>query len=164
MPEIARPAGSEEMLRLVFDGYRELEAALARVPADGWAAARGADGWSPKEQLGHVTFWESVLLWRADPGRVPEGPRDVPWGDTDGVNARLREWLASQEEAAVRARAAEVHGEVLALVGGIGDAKMDEVPANAIGDDRPWWRVVAGETWTHYPEHVAMLAEAYPPA
>ena len=162
MPETARPVDTEEMLRLVSEGYRELEAALARVPADGWDARAGDDGWSPKEQLGHVTFWETVLLWRVNPGRWPEGPRDVPWGDTDGVNARLREWLAEQEVGAVRSRAAEVHKEVLAAVALIDERRMDEVPENAIGDDRPWWRIVAGETWTHYPEHVAMLEAAHP--
>jgi hypothetical protein len=161
MPATDRPRDAEEMRRLVTDGYAALEAVLARVHASVWETAAG-EAWSPKEQLGHVTFWESVVLWRADLSRALAGPAELPFGDTDAVNAAVRSWLAPQSPAEVRRRAAEVHAEIVALLAGLVDSQLDDVPANPIGDERPWWRVTAGETWTHYPEHVAMLQAAFP--
>lgn len=159
--ELERPFDAAEMLALVRDGYEALLRALARVPQDEWD--RGAGGsWSPKEQLGHITFWETILLWRTDSSVEPAGPRDLPWGDVDGVNARVREWLGPQPVAEVRRRAAEVHDLVLGVVAAVDDGEMDNVRENLIGDESPWWRVVGVDTWDHYPEHVRMLEEAFP--
>src|SRR5579871_2816451 len=160
MPELERPRDAAEMLALVRDGYQALLTALARVPEDAWDKSTG-ESWSPKEQLGHVTFWETILLWRADSSVEPAGPRDLPWGDVDGVYAKLREWLAPQPVEEVRRRAADVHDRVLGVVAAVEDGGLDDVRENLIGDESPWWRVVGVETWDHYPEHVRMLEEAY---
>jgi hypothetical protein len=44
-----------------------LEAAFSRIPQDKWDTPTGADRFSPREVIHHMTFWEPVARWRVVP-------------------------------------------------------------------------------------------------
>jgi DinB family protein len=161
--ENQRPADMGALRRRVDDEYERLQAALARVPDDRWDEPLLEGGWTVKEDLDHVTFWDSTLLWRFQSPVPLPWPEDLPFGDTAAVNERLREFTRPYPVAAVRERAAHMHGEVVALLKTLPDSLLDEV---APGDawNRPYWEIIAAETCTHYPEHIQMIERVFPPA
>ena len=54
----------EELLAQIFTAREELEATLARVPERQMGAPILHDGWSVKDTLGHLGFWEELAIAR----------------------------------------------------------------------------------------------------
>ena len=159
MAEIKRPKDAQEMRALVEGSYERLREAMSRIPEGRWDEPALPGGWSLKEDLDHVALWEGALLHHVDPAVELDGPVDLPWGDTDAVNEKFREWTRSQSVASVKERADRTHAGMRALLLTIDDARMDET---VTGGNKQWWRAVADETWDHYPEHFQMLEAAFP--
>src|SRR5439155_23555558 len=109
----------------------------------------------------HVTFWESVVVWRLRPDVQQPWPDDLPFGDVSAVNDRLRDFARGFSVAEVKERAAHCHALVGSVLAEIEESKLDEVPAGD-RDERPNWEIIAADTCTHYPEHTAMIERVFP--
>ena len=128
-----------EVLQLIRDGRAALEKALAKVPEDD----------ATKLVLAHVLHWEQVMVVRLGGVGPPIGR--VP-GGVDAVNAAVVAYHSARPYGDVRREFDAVHRDLVRRV----EAHSDD----QINEDRygqPVWRHVAGETWDHYPEHVAQL-------
>jgi hypothetical protein len=128
-----------EVLRLVREGRATLDAALVGVPEDD----------ATKAMLAHVLHWEQVMVQRLGGTSPPVG-----WqGETDRTNAAVAAHHSSRPFADVRREFDAVHRDLLRRVEALSDDELNRElrPGESV------WRKVAGETWDHYPEHVAQL-------
>jgi hypothetical protein len=128
-----------EVVKLVRDGRAKLAAAMKGVPEDD----------ATKLMLAHVLHWEQVMVARLGGVGPPIGR--IP-GGTDAINAAVAAYHASRPFADVKREFDTVHRDLLRRV----EALSDDEVNRPLGDEAVWQNV-AGETWGHYPEHVAQL-------
>src|SRR6476661_1266951 len=106
--------------------HAELEAALARIPDARMGEPHFEGGWSAKDLLAHITFWERRTL-----GRIQATLRDEPLpaffsGNLDEVNAQA--FAASRDRllAEVRADFDRTFQDVLAQVEALGEDDLSD--------------------------------------
>lgn len=138
---------------------QQFEAILARFDDDQMAIAHDPDGWSVKDMLAHITYWESFALTRlqqATHGRTPELFGHADDEQIDAVNQAALEAGRAKPLDQVKAEFAQVHADLLAAI--------EAIPA---AEDDPWWslwpephtpkRLIFYNTYDHYDEHLADL-------
>lgn len=148
------------LLRAMRETHAQLEAAVAALDdAALLAPAPGMDGWTRKDVLAHVEWWNEHSV------RVVEGVRTgldpyqasgEAW-DIDAHNARVLAHNRSRSAADVRRGEADTFRRLLAAVE---DTTED---ALLVKDPVPWLDgtlagVVADDSSAHYPEHLPHLA------
>jgi Mycothiol maleylpyruvate isomerase N-terminal domain len=148
------------LLREMRETHAKLESAIAGLDdARLLAPAPGMDGWTRKDVLAHVEWWNEHSI------RVIEGVRtgvdpDPDTGEAwtiDAHNARVLEQNRSRSAADVRRGEAEAFQRLLTAVEAMPEdalLAMDPVPwlSGTLAD------AVAGDSTLHYPEHVPHLA------
>ena len=144
----------DEVLRLVRDGRGELEAALARIPDERIEEPLLDGGWSAKDLMGHVAHWEMAFL-----SNLGEPPPPVPdQGGEEATNRAVCEHHRTRPLLDVRREFEDTHRRLVERVSQFDD---DGLNAQPVPDhDTVLWQYVAGETWEHYPAHVAQLEQA----
>jgi hypothetical protein len=130
---------ASEVLKLVRDGRAKLDAAMKGVPEDD----------ATKLMLAHVLHWEQVMVARLGGIGPPIGR--IP-GGTDAINAAVAAYHSARPFADMRRELDTVHQDLLRRIEALSDDEMNR----PMGGE-PVWRNIAGETWDHYPEHVAQL-------
>lgn len=145
----------------IEEGWRQFRGAVGSLSAEQFDQAT-ASGWTVKQMLAHVAFWEEtvlnrvpVLLGREEPP-VEDwyGGADLgvagDWPHFDVHNAREAAWAVGQPAERILGRLDRAHARVTALAAGLDD----EQAANA-----EIWEKVTGETCGHYPEHLQELQQ-----
>jgi uncharacterized damage-inducible protein DinB len=144
----------EQVLRLVRDGRAELEDALARLPDARLEEPLLEGGWSAKDLMAHVSHWELAFL--SNVGEPP--PPIADQGSTDATNDAVYRHHHARPLADVREEFEAVHRRLVERVSTFSDDELNAQPV--IGKEAVVWQYIAGETWNHYPEHVAQLQRA----
>jgi uncharacterized protein (TIGR03083 family) len=151
---VAERKTRDEVLRLVREGRERLEAALARLPADRLERPGVAGGdWSARDLMAHVAYWEARMLDRLG----VETAVPMQRGTVDEVNRAVYERSRARRLDEVRAEFDDVHRLLRERVAALSDDELNRVPPGRDGHPELLWQYVAGETWDHYPEHVAVL-------
>jgi hypothetical protein len=145
----------EKVLDKITSGRKAFEQTLARVPEQDMEAPVLHDGWSVKDVLGHLGFWEGLtasrfILLRA--GGMPE-----PFGDMDAVNARVLADTRRLSLEEVRRDERESYGELLGLVQSASPDELVKPGYFAWANEHPFVNWIAGDTWEHYEEHLPEL-------
>jgi hypothetical protein len=157
----------------MIDGYDELTRAgiLEAIRRD-WAAWQnlvervgprldepGVEGdWSVKDIVAHIGAYERLLL-RALGGNAreyPEPPAEVDMADMDQRNAWFHTVDRSRTVDEVLAEADDVHQRLVAAIEARSDHDLHELRIYP-WSDRPLWRVIVGETFDHYGQHLEPL-------
>lgn len=99
----------------------------------------GGGEWSAKDLMGHLAFWEELAIeaidaWRD--GRIPRAEAIFSGDDVDAANAQNFSRTAAQSLDEVRARAAEAHERILALIASLSDDEWASKPAYETGRRR----------------------------
>lgn len=159
------PRDLDELMARIEQGWSELQGAITgRSEAE--LTAPGPEGWSVKEHLAHVTFWERLLLESYLGGRpVPEVAEmdEAALRDMNAMNALTAERSRAQSLQEVMADSRALH-EALA-------AKLRSQPFEAWmrprhaddPDERPLMLWIAGNTYGHYAEHTEWIRELLEP-
>jgi len=161
---MAELTNTAELLDLIHRDRAELEACLARVPADKLTAPVLAGGWSVKDMLAHIIFWEQralLILANARAGqKTPlswESEEDIEQA-INRVNEAARQASQAQSLEDVLVRFAASYQEMLTTIEAtpedylfISDDFWDVAGGNVV-------ELIASNTYEHYPEHAAMLA------
>jgi len=118
-------------------------------------------GWSAKEMLAHVAFWEEAPIgyvtlalrgqelpggWRFGSGYYPEGA----WPGADEHNAREAAWARDQTPEAVLARWDAAHEKLVEFLASVTDEEAQGYPAYFSGE-------IPGHFANHLPELQALL-------
>ena len=148
------------MLQQISSGRAELDSLFAT------SSPTSAGAWTLKDQMAHIATWErSALALLNGEGRMAHVglERDAyrTLGE-DGVNEHIRATFADGSEADVRAYYDEIHAALLARLKGMSDDDLQlpyshYQPNDPPHNPRPVWHWLAGNTYKHYREHVAIM-------
>jgi uncharacterized protein (TIGR03083 family) len=106
-------------------------------------------GWSVKDVLGHIAYWEEYCL-----SRMHGAGASVSGGDVDRINA---EQVAARHDLPpeqVRADLERIHAELLNAIHDLSPDQLEE------GTAPGGW--IAANTWEHYDEHRDQIARILP--
>jgi hypothetical protein len=131
---------ARRIIELVEASHRPLQEAALRLGLERLEETTRA-GWSAKEMLAHVAFWEEAPIgfvttairgqdlsdapdapWRFGSGYVPEGD----WPRADVHNRREAEWARSQTPASVMARWERAHANLVAFLATVTDEEAEK--------------------------------------
>jgi DinB family protein len=141
-------AGVADLMRAE---HARLEALLAGV-SDGEIVRQGAFGeWSVKDMLAHITFWEQRLIAYLNGARESLiQPGEDEQIAIDRINAGVLAANRDRPLAEVRATFDESYQQTLRLVESFSGEDLA---------DEEFFGLVAGDTFEHYREHIAMLQD-----
>ena len=149
-------AGLVDGMEAAWRGFRATVTDLGPAELD----RATTSGWTAKEMLGHVAFWEEtvepVIVSMFRGGALPEEwafgsgyiHPDGPWPPTDTHNAREAAWARSRPPQEVVARLDAAHARALQIVRSLTDDELQD----------PRYRRYLGSTAAHYDEHREELA------
>jgi len=149
----------QTMLRQVREGFAALEALLAEFDDAQMAVSHSPDGWSVKDVMAHIAFWEDHVLARLKEAARGERPHLLGGISEEEVNRINRETLSRSrgrplEE--VKAEFQRVHRELINEIKTIPESQDDAWWALWPEIDIPW-RLIQSDTCYHYEEHMATL-------
>ncbi len=152
-----QPQTKAELMPLIEREWTALEEAIGRL-SEAQMTWPDAGGWSPKDNLAHITAWERVMLRYHLQGRPFEDAAGVDEGTAaalgeDGLNAMFFERNKDRTPAEVLADFRQTHREVLAALEGLSDADLAKPRYADDPEARPVMNWVTGNTYEHYAEH-----------
>lgn len=145
-----------ELIEKVHAGRREWDALIASVPPERLLEPVWADGWSVKDIVGHVGFYEN---WAAGFIRTERWADDDPLlhhPDTDTRNDAYYERNKHRLLEDVYAEEAEIHRGMLAALAALSEEDFRNREQNgtpAAEDTRPISQIVLMNTSQHWAEH-----------
>ena len=152
---------TEALLARVDAAWQPLRLAVAALAPDQLEVKTDA-GWSVKEMLAHVAFWEETVLNRLPQLLGRHAPDLSDWYGGEGLNLsadwphydvhnrREAEWAETQTIERVLSRLDTSHARVTSLLATLTDEQV------AVQDI---WEKVAAETFEHYADHMADLQQ-----
>ena len=123
---------------------------------------QGNGGWSIKDHVAHLSFWEQMLVRSYLGGEPPNtllGVTDDEFQrlDEDGINAAVQRQSHSQPAANVLAEAELMHGEVVEAIARVTWERLWQPVREGSSTLLGW--LIAGNTYGHYMEHANWLRE-----
>jgi hypothetical protein len=158
---------TQEMLLRLRETRDVFDSRVAEVPSAVFDAV--PDGWehSPKEVVAHVSAYEALIVERlreARAGRTTEFDRDHDgW---EAFNEVIWAEAADMDEVDVRAQAVFIFGDLLGEVAGLTEEELNEVAGimknidSAWLEDRTLAKMIAIDSYEHYPMHQDLLTAA----
>ena len=156
-----KSGGLAEQIALIELGWQRLRKAVERLGEGGMEAATPA-GWTVKEMVAHVAFWEETVnpvingMYRGREVPLEEwySGDDLalvsgePWPIADVHNAREAAWARARSSEEVLARWDRAHERLLAVARTITEeeARRDE-----------YFSKIGAATYDHYAEHLLEL-------
>ncbi len=153
---------AREVRDSVIGNRRALSDAIAQVPEERVSEPGLDGGWSVKDVMAHVAWWDLRMCQRVGlPAGLGAGAPE-PWpaesnqaGDAwaDDINRQVREHYAAAPLAEVRAFYQTEGEAVMSTLEGIDEEHLasGSVLEHAVG--RPVLEAIAVDTFEHYPEH-----------
>ncbi len=154
---VTPPTMKSDLLSRIADGYAAWAATIDAAPPRELTLPDLHGGWSIKDEVAHVTFWEERLVpivRAAINGEEPPYRSGV--GSTEKIEAMNAEVFAASRQRNLDDVLADMDRTHAALV-----QAVKILPEDALFDARrfPWTdgeplaAAVAGDTYEHYPEH-----------
>lgn len=137
-----------DLLAKISQGHRALREAIAALPAARWDEKLPA-GWTLKEMVGHLGYWESTIPAFVESLRSGGSPEDDDSPDAPNARAAAEARALSREE--VLRRWDDAHAEALEVARSLSGADLA---------DESFIRKFEGETYGHYPNHYSDLGAA----
>jgi uncharacterized protein (TIGR03083 family) len=147
----------QELLRLIRTERDALDALIISLPMEQLTAPSLSGGWSVKDILAHITWWEQQMLLKLRGVHMELRREDEDWEDTiERVNADVFEEFQARPLPDILTAYGRSYAEALAAVEALEETALAE---------QDLWNHVAGDTYEHYAEHAKDLrvALAAPP-
>jgi uncharacterized protein (TIGR03083 family) len=160
--EQTTPRTMTDLRRRVDRDWTRLNEAIGRL-SEAQVTAPGADGWSIKDHLAHLTAWErSVLgLLRGQPRHEVMGLDEATYeAGFDQANAVIQRRSQARPLDEVMADFQTTHAEVLTMLGDLTDADLlkpySYFQPNSSGEHsgEPVIGWIINNTYGHYQEHI----------
>jgi hypothetical protein len=141
------PTGKQELLNLIRAEHAALEASIAGLTYEQLSAPGATGGWSAKDVLAHVTWWELRTLEKVN-GQA--APFNQPGEDQETAVNRVNDtvYREHRDQSAAEIRAA-FDASFLRVTESLNGFSEEHLLANLEG--------IAQDTYGHYPEHTAAL-------
>ena len=157
----------DEVLAALLAARAEFDAKVAAIPHDRLDAVPPGREHSPKEIVAHVSAYEELIVERLRAARAGETTafdRDrVGW---EAFNERVWREARDTDAEVVLKRSARVFAEMLAQVGQLTDAELNEGAGIAAVIDPTWLgehtlaEILGIDSFEHYPMHSEALDAA----
>lgn len=150
----------DELLAAVEQGWREWQSFLALLTPRQMVDPGMANGWSVKDAIAHIAFYED---WVGTFIRTRTWPRARhPSLDTWDMDERNDAFFALNKDRDlddVLAESERVHGALVKAISALTDNKYHDRNLLGTPPDDEWSieKMVDGNTFRHYPEHIAMI-------
>ncbi len=147
-----------ELLEKVSASRREFESLLAQFSDEQMLQATLPGGWSAKDALAHIAWWERrahVVISAVIHSREPEYSLDE--SDVDNRNRQTYEENRLRPLAEVRQEEAEAYQALVALAEGLSDDDLSNPDKFAWTKGKPLSVLVEWNTFAHYDEHIPDL-------
>lgn len=144
-----------ELLEEIQTEWELLEVLLMELDEEQMLDTRAQNGWSVKDILAHITFWERLALDRLYAGRdgKPMQIELVGSWDVDGLNMQTYTENKDRPLDEVLADTQDIHSELMNVLEG-SEAGFIEGPLPFDwAQGTPVWRFVGENTSWHYKEH-----------
>ncbi len=148
------------MLKMVREGREALEKMLAKFDETQMGESHPPDGWSIKDTLAHITFWESYALERLRDAARGEKPRlygDLSDPELNRINQEALEAGRANTLDRVKDEFHRVHRELYAELEAMPEDQSSEWWTVWPELDVPW-KIIGYNTYDHYEEHLAELS------
>ncbi|MDQ6695345.1 MAG: ClbS/DfsB family four-helix bundle protein [Chloroflexota bacterium] len=151
------PRNKEELLERIRISHEELERAFARLAPERMDEPLLEGGWSPKDVLAHIAGWHRLTLARlkahADPDELARIESELFTGETDELNERLYKESRDLPIHDVRITYNNSYSDLMALLEEMPEDDLLLPNRSTLWNGEPLGRLVAGNTYLHYPEH-----------
>ena len=150
-----KPRNKAHLLALVREGWETWQALLVRVPRERMLEP-AMGGWTVKDIVAHITWGEREIT-PVLAERVLKGS-DLWSLPLHERNAAMVAESRSRALDAVLEEHVRVHAELVQALEGLAEEELfDPGRFSAMPADWEPWEMVAGNTYGHYPEHIAPL-------
>lgn len=156
------PADMAELLQRIETEWQELKDWFLTLSEE-QLTRPGRDGWSVKDHLAHLTFWEQMMV-RGHLNGEPEhailglSAEDAARVDSaDAINDLVYRRNRAQPASEVLAEAWRIHEETVTTIERQGFARLHQ---QREGYAYPLYAYVVGNTYEHYMEHAGWLHES----
>jgi len=149
------PFTKKTLLDAMTAGRREFDEVLARIAPDQMETPVLHDGWSVKDMLGHVGYWEAEIVARFATLRA--GGKPEPVTDLDSMNARALDDWRRLSVAETRKREREAYDGLLGIARDASTGELFDPGHFAEATQNPFALSIANNTWGHYAEHLPEL-------
>lgn len=155
---VTPPTMKSDLLYRIADGYAAWAATINASPPRELTLPDLHGGWSIKDEVAHVTFWEARVLAILHAALTVEDPPHRPGADSaEKIEALNAEVFAASQQHGLDDVLADLERTHAAFV-----RAVEELPDDALFDPHrfPWaggeplMAVIAGDTYEHYPEHI----------
>ena len=148
MSTTIRGISRDELAAKMTGARRAMREAIGALPPERWDEELPA-GWTLKEMVGHLAYWESTIPAFVDSLRKGTPPDDGD--DVDAQNARVAAEARGLSREDVLRRWDDAHSEALEVARDLTDAELA---------DDTFMKKFEGETYGHYPDHYGDLGAA----
>ncbi len=156
---MSEPFGKQALLDRIREAHTQLVETVDQVKPAQLSEPSLADGWSVKDVLVHITWWEQHMIravqraLRGEPPQHFKHPDETIEQAIDRVNAEVFAANRDRLVADILMDRQRSFTNVLAMIDELGDDDaIDPAPIEArLG--RELVRLIAGDTYNHYAEH-----------
>lgn len=145
----------DELLERIRSGRLELEEVIAGIEDHLMAVAALPGGWSVKDLLAHIGWWERRVVNAYQVLRRGEVPDSVSEGGSlNELNARVSETYRDQPLAQVRQEEAVAYRALLAVAEEAPEGDLFDQSRFAWTEGRAFYELICDNSWGHYEEHL----------
>ncbi len=147
-----------ELLSNIDTGRAELEAALAIIDRSLLTEPLLPNGWSAKDVIGHIGFWERRIADLFDMLTRGEAPEDTVTSDTvDVVNARAFEANQTVPLGITEVNEQEAYQALRHVAETASDPDLFDPHRFSWTQGMPFYQFIIQNTYGHYADHLADL-------
>jgi len=162
---MTRPTTAADLVTRIQASFERLLQALTLISEDQWLEPRLPGGWSIKDMLAHLAWWDQWLLYTFQPsdrpGTVKHPPPlfdQIPAGDSwaNTMNARVYQFNRTRELPEIQAEFHTARQGILQLVLSLSDADVFDAAGLSAIVGQPAAPLLLG-IYEHYEEHAHEL-------
>lgn len=152
------PTTKADLLSRIADGYAAWAMTIDAAPPREMTLPNLHGGWSVKDEVAHVTFWEARVLAVLQAVLAGETPPHRPGvGSAEKIEAMNAEVFAASQQRDLDDVLADMERTHAAFVHAVGELPDDALFASnhfPWAGGEPLAAAIAGDTYEHYPEHI----------
>ena len=157
MTDQPEPTTKKEILVLIQDERRRLQAVLELLSEAQMRAPVFEGGRTVKDILVHIAAWEQKMIqWLSETyaGMVPQRPAPgMTWDDLDQLNEQIYQENKDRSLGEIKDLSLIVFIQAYQAVTGMTKRDLFDGERFPWRNGDPMWHMVAANTWWHYKEH-----------
>ena len=148
----------EELLKRILDGRSALDAALAQFNESDLTEPSLPNGWSVKDVIAHIGFWEKRIATLYEILVAGDVPKDTVTDETvDALNARVFEENQLLPLGIIRLNEEESYQAIVEVAENATEDELFDARRFDWTRGRPFYHFLVENTYEHYADHVPDL-------